>query len=465
MSKARIPIHPSVRFGLGGVIVAALLAFAIPASAATATGYDISYPQCNAAFPPGGSFRIVGVNGGRVYSPNPCLGTGNGPSELAWAGRSALLYANTADPGPALSSHWPNGQTSPRECNTASSPGSDTAACNYDYGWNAAADSYADAVNASIALGWVPAGSTRTAQANEWWLDVESANSWRTDTSLNVQALQGGADYLASVGATSVGFYANAGDWQSITGGTLAFSAHSTWLAGPSSLTDAQSRCGSPGFTGGTLELVQYPSNGFDGDVNCTPLPALQFATGSQTLAAGTASSAMAVGVAQPVSSATSVTLSSSAPTGRFASSASGPWSATLPVAIPAGATRSSSFYYTDTTAGSPTIGASATGFSSASQTETVTAGPLATISISPAGARVRVGTSQTFTASGSDAYGNPVLVSPSWTVTPALGSFSPSTGRSVTFSATSTGSGTIAATSGAVRGSTPVTVTSKKGR
>jgi hypothetical protein len=56
------------------------------------------------------SFGIVGVNDGIVYSANPCLGTGAGASELAWAERhdgigGAILYANTADPGPALSSH------------------------------------------------------------------------------------------------------------------------------------------------------------------------------------------------------------------------------------------------------------------------------------------------------------------------------------------------------------------------
>src|SRR6516165_5996115 len=98
---------------------------------------------------------------------------------LAWAGVNAGLYANTADPGPLLSSDWPNGQTSPKQCNTVGNPGMDTPECHYDYGWNAAADSYRDAVTAYIALGWAPPGSTRTPVANQWWrLDVETANSW-----------------------------------------------------------------------------------------------------------------------------------------------------------------------------------------------------------------------------------------------------------------------------------------------
>src|SRR5207253_3271014 len=145
------------------------------ATAASGVGYDISYPQCNGSFPSNPAFGIVGVNGGRPFTANPCVS-----AELSWAGTNAGFYANTADPGPALSHHWPNGQTSPKQCNTASSPGSDTANCAYDYGWNAAADSYQDAVNAYVSLGWAPAGSTRTPVQNQWWLDVEIANSWES---------------------------------------------------------------------------------------------------------------------------------------------------------------------------------------------------------------------------------------------------------------------------------------------
>jgi hypothetical protein len=126
------------------------------------TGYDISYPQCGGPLPANPAFGIVGVNAGIVYSPNPCLGTGDGPSELAWAGgASAQLYANTGNPGPALSSHWPNGQTSPRACNTATAPGPDTADCVYDYGWNAAADSYQTAIRAYVSLGLAQPGAAR----------------------------------------------------------------------------------------------------------------------------------------------------------------------------------------------------------------------------------------------------------------------------------------------------------------
>jgi hypothetical protein len=209
------------------------------------------------------------VNNGIVYSANPCLGAGNGPSELQWAGFNAILYANTANPGPTLSHHWPNGQTSPKPCNTPSSPGSDTANCAYDYGWNAAADSYQDAVNAYISLSWAAASSTRTPVANQWWLDVEIANSWESNVANNVADLQGAVDYLVSAGAISVGFYSSASDWATITGSTTAFNSNGSWLAGAGSLANAQSKCGTTGFTGGRVVYAQYASNGFDADVRC----------------------------------------------------------------------------------------------------------------------------------------------------------------------------------------------------
>ena len=233
------------------------------------TGYDVSYPQCGGPLPSNILFGIVGVNDGIVYSANPCLGAGSSASELQWAGQNAILYANTGNPGPSLSHHWPNGQTSPKQCNTTSSPGSDTANCAYDYGWNAAADSYQDGVNAYVSLGWAPTGSTRTPVANQWWLDVEIANSWESNLANNVADLQGAVDYLVSVGASGVGFYSSPSDWATITGSTATFSARGSWVAGAGSQTTAQSKCGTTGFTGGPVLYSQYASSGFDADVRC----------------------------------------------------------------------------------------------------------------------------------------------------------------------------------------------------
>jgi len=221
-------------------------------------GYDISWPQCGKPYPSNPAFGIVGVNRGIVFSPNPCLA-----SEITWAGGTrAQLYANTGNPGPALSSHWPTGQTSPRFCDPANT---DSADCAFDYGYNAAADSYADAVAA-----WSQLGLAGTPAATTWWLDVETGNSWRSNTALNVAALQGAAAYFLNTARVArLGVYSTQYQWNQITGGSTAFSSRPSWVAGASSERSAARLCGGAGFTGGGIALVQYIVNGFDADVAC----------------------------------------------------------------------------------------------------------------------------------------------------------------------------------------------------
>ena len=234
-------------------------------------GYDISYPQCGRPFPTNAAFGIVGVNKGIVFSPNPCLGTGDGPSELTWAGGvNAQLYANTGNPGPVLSTHWPTTQTSPYDCSAGALQGFDTLECAYDYGWNAAADSYKTAVNAYISLGL----AASTPAANMWWLDVETSNSWRTDVALNVRALQGAVAYLQlqqlqSTSPAGIGFYSTQYQWNQITGGTKVFATFPSWVAGATTARQAAGKCGGSGFTGGRVELAQYFAKGFDADLRC----------------------------------------------------------------------------------------------------------------------------------------------------------------------------------------------------
>src|SRR5437764_13542651 len=114
--------------GLGVALAPAAEARA--AKTSTSRGYDVSYPQCGKQLPARPRFGIVGVNGGIVYRPNPCAST-----ELTWAQQAAngnpAFYANTGDPGPAYSSHWPAGQTTPQNCDAADN---NSTACSYDYG-------------------------------------------------------------------------------------------------------------------------------------------------------------------------------------------------------------------------------------------------------------------------------------------------------------------------------------------
>jgi hypothetical protein len=222
-------------------------------------GFDISYPQCGSPYPANPAFAIVGVNGGKPYvAGNPCLA-----SQLTWGGREkAGLYVNTANPNPSQSSYWPTGKTTPRFCDPGALSSAD---CSYDYGWYAAADSYAKAKTAyqQLSIAVSPAAAS-------WWLDVETSNSWQSSTTNNVAVLQGEVDYLQSVGVVKIGFYSTTVQWNQITGTSKAFAAYPSWGAGAPSEKAALDHCVStPGFTGGALAMVQYTWSGFDADVRC----------------------------------------------------------------------------------------------------------------------------------------------------------------------------------------------------
>jgi outer membrane protein assembly factor BamB len=190
----------------------------------------------------------------------------------------------------------------------------------------------------------------------------------------------------------------------------------------------------------------------------------LLFKSGAQTLIAGQASAAMQIGLQTIQQSSVAVSLSSSSQTGQFATSVGGPWSATLSVPIAAGQTASTGFYYRDTKVGSPILTANASGYTGATQTETVNAAALATISVAPSSATVTVGFTKGFSATGADQYGNPVDVSSAaWSTDVSGASVSPTTGSSTIFTAntTQTGSGSVTATIGTIKGAATVTVNS----
>ncbi|MEY2568568.1 MAG: hypothetical protein QOE35_3097 [Actinomycetota bacterium] len=216
--------------------------------AGTGTGYDVSFPQCGGAYPAKPAFGIVGVGGGKAFTHNSCLA-----SEYAWAAgatKPAAFYMNTGNPG-TLSTRWT--LPGPSACSGSSSD----SGCAYNYGWNNAADALTYASQQT---------SSATAAARAWWLDVETANSWSTNTGLNVTTLQGSVDYLRAQGVTVVGMYSTTAMWKQITGG--AAMPVPAWVAGASTKAQAKSFCGK-GFTGGGVRLVQFPSGGFDGDVAC----------------------------------------------------------------------------------------------------------------------------------------------------------------------------------------------------
>ena len=195
------------------------------------------------------------------------------------------------------------------------------------------------------------------------------------------------------------------------------------------------------------------------GSLNAT----LGFATAPQTVVAGQPSTAMALDLSSAApTGGLSVSLSTGSSGGGFSTTATGTFGHTLTVSVPGGATKSGSFYYRDTKAGSPVITASAQYLNPVSQTETVGVGALSRITVSPASVSLTEAASQSLVATGVDQFTNPVVAGfdPTWTTTVGGGTFSQATGASTTFTAGSVpGGGVVTATQGSVHGTVSVTV------
>ncbi len=92
--------------------------------------------------------------------------------------------------------------------------------------------------------------------------------------------------------------------------------------------------------------------------------------------------------------------------------------------------------------------------------TAIVTAGPLATITVTPNPATMAQGATQQFTAVGRDGGGNVVAITPVWSVTNGGGTIDPSTGLFTAGLVTGTFANTVRATSGTIFGTATVIVT-----
>jgi Ice-binding-like len=95
-----------------------------------------------------------------------------------------------------------------------------------------------------------------------------------------------------------------------------------------------------------------------------------------------------------------------------------------------------------------------------ATATVIVTAGSLATITVTPNPATLPINTAQQFTAVGKDVSGNVVPITPSWSVVAGGGSISPTTGLFTAGSTTGTYASTVRASVGGVAGVATVNVT-----
>ncbi len=267
------------RIGLLALFVG-LLASAAPAVSghAATVARDISFPQCGAALPTASTsrFGVIGANNGSTFSTNPCLA-----GELRWAKtlpEAPGFYANTGNPGPARTSHWPLGQLAPRVCGAWDANSSN---CSYDYGYNAGRQSFAAAVAAAARVHHVSQENAHARVAGvSWWLDVEILNSWQaldgqstTRARQNdVSAIAGEVNALWSEGVQLVGIYSTSYQWNLITGSPHdVFRSNPVWLAGFDNYADAVQGCRLASFTGSYVMLTQYLGrDGFDSDVTCT---------------------------------------------------------------------------------------------------------------------------------------------------------------------------------------------------
>jgi len=304
----------AIRLVLEGVVAPALvLAGAAPAWAAkpgggggggssTPTGTDVGYPQCGSSLPARPAFGIVGLTGGLANDLNPCFGPtsaypGYTSSELYWAVASSVggtsqpkasLYVNTGDPGNVYNgtviSDWPtSGSTPYGSCTTTTvtlksgtyTVGANSDACAWQFGYNKAAQDATWLTSAATAINSQapPVTVASTAAAYPWWLDVETANTWQSSTTMNVADLQGMIAGLQSAGATTVGAYSTASQWKTITGGTSPASGSlyriPVWIPGARSLSGAESNCSQAFFTSGTVTVTQWFSRPYDSDYAC----------------------------------------------------------------------------------------------------------------------------------------------------------------------------------------------------
>lgn len=261
---------------LCGLLVTGMgpVAAAPSAGSTDLVGNDVSWPQCGKTLPTGQAFAIVGVTGGLANNTNPCLA-----EQLAWAARSTggtaqpkvALYVNTANPGHA-GSWWPSsnvygGVTVANPYGTCT--GAVDRACSYMYGY---AKAYDDATIRGVAN---PGNYF-------WWLDVETGNSWQSDTALNRADLEGMVAYFKSITAgrtdavgkaAGVGIYSTSYQW-GVIAGTVPSSSPLTglpsWLAGARTLRGAKSNCSLAGLTAGSpVAVTQYVSAGLDYDYSC----------------------------------------------------------------------------------------------------------------------------------------------------------------------------------------------------
>jgi len=176
-------------------------------------GVDVSWPQCDGGIPSlQAGFAVVGVNGGRPFTDNPCL------AEQVAYGKQRSGYAAY------LNLDAPRGEDA------------------RGYGRRAALDGLARAHRAGL-------------RPTTIWLDVEVLNHWTTSGATNVAVINAAIRTLQQHGVIA-GVYSSVPMWQQITGGAQL--SVPVWLA--TAVTDYRQLpqyCDS-GLGGRAADMAQY---------------------------------------------------------------------------------------------------------------------------------------------------------------------------------------------------------------
>lgn len=238
----------AMRVGAVGAFVAmtGVVPLAQRAAASTYTGlssgYDASYPQGSSNPPSGMSFAIIGLGHGRPFTTNQYAGTQWKGATKA-TGTTPSAYFNT---GYALA--YAKSDTS--NCKIAS--------LNYPAG--GASGHALSALQGAWAIGCSEANwavSTAPGTPAMWWADIETGNSWSTDTALNRATITGMFSELTTTQNTvPVGIYSTPSMWASITGSNFVvpYSVAGDWQAGLKNCSST-----SPGFTSSSSTSVLTP--------------------------------------------------------------------------------------------------------------------------------------------------------------------------------------------------------------
>ncbi len=211
--------------------------------------YDISWPQCPNTFPQGSfSFAVIGLNGGRPFTSNPCFTAQYEWAKLAEPNPDVYINVDFPKKGLKEAMTGPYGRCAE----------TDDWCRGYNWGYNLARNS----IERARVYGITP---------GRYWLDVEVDNYWSDSTRNNSQVVRGALDYFLDFNIP-VGIYGTSYQWGLITGGYVPKAAKlPLWVAGAVTRDNAARRCGDASyhFAGGETWMVQYFEGAFDGNYLC----------------------------------------------------------------------------------------------------------------------------------------------------------------------------------------------------